>query len=305
MNINNADVAFNYLYTKYLACKANRILTKSPKQIVEEPFLRNFYAGIKPSSYKYLYPEDNIIDSDFNKRQNHFKIYRKPIQSNKRLCPWQERKLPKFRNNRRKQNSKNKTKKYKVIFPESLFNYDKCLRSPINKKARCGDNKIYQNKPNILDQSDYSDSFPSSYSYNLEFNSQDDSKFQLDYYHICLAKYFFTWLSLFYKRIEIRKQYEENYQDRILKNASTMTNYHYLDGRVNLVTLKPVKLNNIIINEESISSQDESFNKKMIKNYEYIQKKNFNSEYGDEYNEFEVVNSDEYNDYYSDYYSDE
>lgn len=117
MNLYNGDAALEFLYTKYLNTKTNNFISKPPREIVQEPYLRNFYAGIKQSSIQYIYLQHhNNKDGAYNnfeiniENQNRFKAYRRPIKENKRLCPWNERKLPKHRNNMKKQ--KNRIKKY-------------------------------------------------------------------------------------------------------------------------------------------------------------------------------------------------
>lgn len=282
MNINHADVAINYLYTKYLAAKANNFYSKSPKQIVEEPFLRNFYAGIKPSSFDYLYPNqnesnDSIYRYNFNLNHNRFKGYRRPIQYNKRLCPWNERKLRKFKNLQRKQSNKNKIRKYKTNLPDSLLFRQKIddyellpHRNNANKNLHTKDQDIY----NIIDQPKFNNyievdnSLSHSDSSDQEIDSYEDSKYELDYYHICLAKYFFCWLSAFYQRIENRKLVEENNRKNALKSISTMTNYNKLDGKIDLVTLKPIKLNRIIIDEDNLYDGYNSIQSEFFQNYE-------------------------------------
>lgn len=125
MSINEADTALDFLNTKYLTTKTRNFVSKSPREIFSEPFLRNFYAGIKQSSLKYLYPHlyensDDIYRIN-NNMQNDFKVYQRPIQENKRLCPWQERKIPKSRNSKKKRSTKNKIKKYEEDHFDEIY----------------------------------------------------------------------------------------------------------------------------------------------------------------------------------------
>lgn len=109
------DTAVDFINTEYLNTELNNYFTKSPGEIESDPYLRNFYAGIKPSSYQNMPP--NLYKSNIDIYENNdyeiiYEAYQRPTRENKRLCPWEERKIPKFRNGNKKQKNKKKIKKY-------------------------------------------------------------------------------------------------------------------------------------------------------------------------------------------------
>ena len=189
MDIGYVDHALDYLYTKYQRRNMNQYLFKSQKDIVQEPFLRNFYAGIKPSALDYLYPNR---DKTLPQTNLH---YKKPIQRNKRLCPWTEKKLPKHRRVHTKKPHRRSPSK-----PNPLFYTSK--QFPIKK---------YQMTQNLSDDSSYDLEYSED---EYEIENELNSKL-LSVQQILIARYFFKWLSAIYQRRKRPK--------RILKNQMTMT----------------------------------------------------------------------------------
>ncbi|OHS97032.1 hypothetical protein TRFO_36815 [Tritrichomonas foetus] len=121
--LKNVDVALDYLYTRHLATKENRFLPKFSKAYVEEPYLRNFYAGLRPSSNEPIPSKPKLYQAP-----------RPHIKNNKRLCPWKERNIRRYycdsqaipvRVNRKcRHQNKFKLHKNKVDFDSSDYEYN-------------------------------------------------------------------------------------------------------------------------------------------------------------------------------------
>ena len=86
------DVALEYLRMRHFATKKSRFSPKFSTKYVESPYLRNFYAGLRPP----------VEERDF-RRPRLYRGYHPHISQNKRLCPWREKRVKKYEKFKRKE----------------------------------------------------------------------------------------------------------------------------------------------------------------------------------------------------------